>query len=247
MLNVDLHCHTRHSRDAVTPPLELVERAAEAGIDRVAVTDHGRIEGALEARARHPRRVVVGEEVRCACRTEVIGLFLDSRIPQGIELEEAIERIRDQGGIVYAPHPFAYPLGGGSRAGRLLERADVVEVANSRAFLPWWNRRARRAAEERGLPGCAASDAHFPRELGRAFTRMPAFDGPDAFLDAVATAEPVLRRVTGPVGHLESMVRKRMRLAAEALPSADDAGEARGAPDTGRTQGTGAPLPRSRR
>lgn len=219
MLNVDLHLHTRYSPDAVTPPGEVVERAVEAGLDRIAVTDHGEVDGALEARARHPDRVIVGEEVRCRCRTEVIGLFLSRRIPDGLALEETVERIRDQGGVVYVPHPYAYAWSATSRAARALPRADVVEVANARAFLPWWNRRARRAARDRGLPGCAGSDAHFPREMGRAFTRMPAFEGPESFLRAVSGAEPVLMRVTGPAGHLESLVRKGARLAAGALTS----------------------------
>lgn len=235
MLNVDLHLHTRYSPDAVIPPDELVERAVEVGLDRVAVTDHGEVDGALEARARHRERVIVGEEVRCACRTEVIGLFLSRRIPDGLPLEETVERIRDQGGVVYVPHPYAYAWRAGARAHRALPRADVVEVANARAFLPWWNRRARRAARELGLPGCAGSDAHFPREMGRAFTRMPAFDGPDAFRRAVRRAEPVLRRITGPTGHLESMLHKGARLAADAIiPDGGGADRRRALPLPGR-------------
>lgn len=231
MLNVDLHLHTRHSPDAAIRPDELVERAVEAGLDRIAVTDHGEVDGALEARARHPDRVIVGEEVRCACRTEVIGLFLSRRIPDGLALEETVERIRDQGGVVYVPHPYAYAWSATARAARALPLADVVEVANARAFLPWWNRRAARAARDRGLPGCAGSDAHFPREMGRAFTRMPAFDGPETFLRAVTRAEPVLRRVTGPAGHLESLVRKGVRLAAGALaPDGTSEGDRRTLP-----------------
>lgn len=220
MLNVDLHCHTRHSRDAVTPPLELVERAVEVGLDRVAITDHGEVAGALEARARHPGRVIVGEELRCRCRTEVIGLFLRSRIPQGLALEETVERIREQGGLVYLPHPYAYAWRPGARVERALPWVDVVEVANARAFLPWWNRRARRTAGDRGLPGCAGSDAHFHRELGRAFTRMPAFDGAESFRSAVARAEPVLFRTTGPRDHVESALRKGCRILVDALAGA---------------------------
>lgn len=235
MLNVDLHAHTLHSRDAAVPPRTLVERAVDAGLDRIAVTDHGEVDGAFEARYRHPRRVIVGEEVRCRCRTEVIGLFLSRRVPQGLALEETVERIRDQGGIVYLPHPYAYASGAGARADRALPLADVVEVANARAFLPWWNRRARRAARVRGLPGCAGSDAHFPREIGRAFTRMPAFHGPASFREAVLRAEPVLRAITGPAGHVESAFRKGVRLAAEAL-APEGAGEEPG----------GMPVPQSR-
>src|SRR5690606_14345848 len=75
-LRVDLHAHTRFSPDAAMSPRELVDRALDAGVDRIAVTDHGEIEGALEARAYAPAHVIVGEEIRCEGKTELIGLFL---------------------------------------------------------------------------------------------------------------------------------------------------------------------------
>ena len=75
-MRVDLHSHTRYSLDATTTPQQLVQRAREAGLDRIAVTDHGEIEGALRARELDPALVIVGEEIRCRCGVELIGLFL---------------------------------------------------------------------------------------------------------------------------------------------------------------------------
>ncbi len=195
------------------PARELIERAVAVGLDRIAVTDHGTIEGALEARELAPDRVIVGEEVRCACRTELIGLFLTERIPQGLPFEEVVERIRDQGGVVYAPHPYAYAWRPLSRARRAMAVADVVEAFNARAFLPPWNRAATRAAARRSLPVGAGSDAHFPAELGRAYTLMPAFSGRGEFLEAVRTARPVDVAVTTPVAHLRSAGLKLARAA----------------------------------
>ena len=231
MIKVDLHCHTRYSPDASTSPRELVERTREAGLDRVAVTDHGEIDGAFAAAALDPERVVVGEEIRCACRTEVIGLFLKSHVPTGLPLEETVERIRDQGGVVYVPHPFAYLWRPGGRARRCLAHADAVEVANARAFLPVWNRRAARAARDRGLPGCAGSDAHVPGELGRAYTRMPTFADATSFRRALAGAEPVLESTTGPHAHLASIARKAWSLAADAV---EEQRRGLGRPEAGR-------------
>jgi predicted metal-dependent phosphoesterase TrpH len=179
---VDLHCHTHASRDAWTPPAVLVERAQEAGLDRIAVTDHGEIEGALRARELDPERIIVGEEIKCACGTELIGLFLERRIEPGLPIEEVAERIRDQGGVVYVPHPFAYPWRVQERARRALVLADLVEGFNARAFWPQWNRAAVSAASARGLPCFAGSDAHFPREIGRAYTWLPEFSGPAELL-----------------------------------------------------------------
>jgi hypothetical protein len=213
--SVDLHAHTCWSADASTTPAELVERAAEEGIERIAVTDHGEIEGALRARAIDPNRVIVGEEIRCAGRTELIGLFLHERIPNGLSVEETAERIRDQGGIVYAPHPWAYAYRPGWHAERSIAVADVVEIFNSRAFWGRWNRLAlQHAARERRVMA-ASSDAHFPQEIGRARTILPVFEGPNGLLEALSSGEPVAHAVGSPFLHVASVLlaaRRRLPL-----------------------------------
>lgn len=192
-----------------------MERARAAGLDRIAVTDHGTIEGALVARDADPELVIVGEEIRCRCRTELIGLFLRERVPQRLPLEETVERIRDQGGIVYAPHPYAYARQALWRARRALTVADVVEAVNARAFLPLWNRAAARAAARHGIPAGAGSDAHFPFEIGRAFARMPDFRTAEEFRAALPDARPVRRRGSSPFLHVASLGLKCGRLAFE--------------------------------
>ena len=201
-IRADLHAHTRYSPDGLITPETLVERAREVGLDRVAVTDHGVIDGALAARMLDPSLIIVGEEIRCRCRTELIGLFLTRRIPQGLPLPEVVDRIRDQGGVVYVPHPFAYVVLSEWHARRSLDVADVVEVCNSRAFLPSWNRRAARVAAQRGLFVGAGSDAHVERELGRAWTEMPCFATAAEFRAALSFARPVLSRLGSPFLHL---------------------------------------------
>ncbi len=210
-LRVDLHCHTSFSPDSTTSPARLVERARQVGLDRVAVTDHGEVEGAILARRLAPELVIVGQEVRCADRTELIGLFLRERVPPGLSLEETAARIRAQGGVVYLPHPYAYLTWPNRRAERALALADAVEAFNARAFWPSWNRRARRAGADAGLPLGAGSDAHFPGEVGRAYTELPDFDGPAAFRAALASARPVGRSLSSPAVHVASAVLKAAR------------------------------------
>jgi predicted metal-dependent phosphoesterase TrpH len=202
MFRVDLHSHTSFSQDGHTPPHVLVERAREVGLDRIAVTDHGTIDGALLARERAPDLVIVGEEIRCDCHTELIGLFLTERIPQRLPFRETVERIRAQGGVVYAPHPFAYPRQAFQRARRAIRAADVVEAVNARAFLPIWNHAAKNAAVLHGVPVAAGSDAHFAFEIGRAYAEMPAFTGVDGFREAVKTARPILTHTSSPLLHV---------------------------------------------
>lgn len=210
---VDLHAHTCWSHDAGTTPAELVERAAETGIGRIAVTDHGEIEGALRARSIDPQRVIVGEEIRCRGRTELIGLFLEERIPEGLSVEETAGRIRDQGGLVYAPHPWAYLYRPGHHARTSIEVADIVEVFNSRAFWGRWNRLAATSADRAGRLTAASSDAHFPHEIGRAMTVLPEFDGPQGLMGALRSGEPVAAVVGSPFVHVASvLVAARRRL-----------------------------------
>jgi hypothetical protein len=212
LLRVDLHSHTNRSLDAFTAPEELVERARETGLDRIAVTDHGEIEGALRARELDPNRVIVGQEIRCDCGTELIGLYLRQRIPMYRPLVEVVARIRDQGGVVYAPHPYAYPWRPVWKARRAIGVADIVEAFNARAFVPAWNRAASRVARRRGLPAGAGSDAHFPAEIGRAYTEMPAFRDAAGFRRALSGARPVGLATTGPALHVASSAMKAARL-----------------------------------
>ena len=164
------------------------------------------MDGALQAASIDPARVIVAEEVRCREGVDLIGLFLRDPIPDHAPLAEAIAAIRGQGGVVYAPHPFAYLTRGDERAALVLGVADVVEVFNSRAFAPAWNHKAAAAATERGLAGFASSDAHFPWEIGRAWTELPAFSDAASFLAAARAARPVGRRRGSILLHAGSML-----------------------------------------
>ncbi|MDH3495161.1 MAG: PHP domain-containing protein [Gemmatimonadota bacterium] len=200
-MRVDFHTHTSRSADALTSPRALVARAAAAGLDRIAVTDHGRIDGALAAADVDPDRVIVGEEVHCREGVHLIGLYVSAHVPHDLSVRDAAGRIRDQGGVVYAPHPFAYPWDPARKADLVLGVAELVEVFNARAFFPPWNRQAAAAAAARGLPAAASSDAHFPWEIGRAWTELPPFAGAAELRAVVAQARPVPRVLTTPVVH----------------------------------------------
>ena len=187
--SVDLHMHTNASPDCLSAPAEVVRRARELGLDRIAITDHDQIEGAFEAREVDPELVIVGEEVRTAEGLDLIGLFLTAHIPRGGSFREVAGEIRRQGGVVYVPHPFDSHRG---TTEEFLEDVrdciDVVEGFNARIHDPKRNQRAQQWALARGLPLGAGSDAHLLSEIGRARVVMPAFEGPAAFLDALSEA-----------------------------------------------------------
>ncbi|HSB87225.1 MAG TPA: PHP domain-containing protein, partial [Ilumatobacteraceae bacterium] len=104
-VRVDMHSHTMWSGDSTTTLDELTTAITESAIDVLCITDHNVIKGARELVDRLPCRVIVGEELRTAAG-EVIGLFLSEHVPAGLEPRAAARAIREQGGVVYIPHPF---------------------------------------------------------------------------------------------------------------------------------------------
>ena len=194
-VRVDCHLHTVASGDAVLTLEQLAERAHEAGLDVVCITDHNVTSAAIAATERDlGLRVIVGEEIRTP-DGDVIGLFLAERIPYVLPLPEVVGRIRTQGGLVYAPHPFDL---GRSSLGRVLPglsaegAVDVIEVFNAKIADQALNDRAAELARAFSLPGGAGSDAHDAPGVGAAYLEMPDFDGQAGFLATLAHA-----RVTG--------------------------------------------------
>ena len=197
-LVADLHMHTSWSHDCSIEVDELLDHAEAEGLGAIAVTDHNVFGGAREAveKARGRDLIVIpGEEVKTDDQGEVIGLFLHEEIPRGMTFAETVTAIREQGGVVYLPHPFdrmhAIPFP--ATLHRHLHEIDVLEVYNARLLFEGYNDEALRFARKYGLPMGAGSDAHVLQGVGTGALRMRAFDGPEEFLLSVRTAE-VLRR-----------------------------------------------------
>ena len=155
-MRVDCHLHTVASGDAVLTLEQLAERARQTGLDVVCITDHNVTSAAVAAAGRDLGvRVIVGEEIRTP-DGDVIGLFLTERIPYVLPLPEVIGRIRTQGGLVYAPHPFDLVR---SSLGRVLPglceegAVDIIEVFNAKIADQALN---DRAAELAGAFPCPA-------------------------------------------------------------------------------------------
>lgn len=201
-IRVDCHLHTMYSGDAVTTLDELGAQIEETGLDVVCVTDHHAVRGAREAIERDVGcRVVVGEEVRTAAG-EVIGLFLSRRVAHGLPVDEALAAIREQGGVVYVPHPFD-PVRHCLAEAVLRDlcsdgSVDAVEVFNAKVGLDHLNERAAALAAELDVPGGAGSDAHDPAAIGAAYLEMPDFDGPADFVEQLRDARVVGHRFDRP-------------------------------------------------
>lgn len=194
-----MHSHTMWSGDATTTPEEVIRAVAETGIDVLCVTDHSSVSGAFRLAEMSTAgdlacRVVVGIEAR-TWAGEVIGLFLSERPTPGLKPAELAQAIRDQGGLVYIPHPFD-PLRNCLRPEVLEDLAgsglvDAVEVLNAKTSLSSLNRAAGRFADRFGLARGAGSDAHVPDALGAAYVEMPDFTDATSFMMALGSAEVV--------------------------------------------------------
>jgi predicted metal-dependent phosphoesterase TrpH len=197
-LRVEMHCHTRASKDSLNPYDGILPAMDAAGIDRLVVTDHDRVDGALRMHAMAPERIIVGEEVRTKEGPDLIGIFLTDLIPKFTPMRETCERILAQGGVVYVPHPFdTRRRGGGELLDGIADLVDVVEAHNARTFKPEVNARGEAWARERGKLLGAGSDAHTLGEIGTAYVEVPPFEpNRDAFLAALAGA--TLVRGTSP-------------------------------------------------
>jgi Glycosyltransferase Family 4/PHP domain/PHP-associated len=197
-ITLDLHLHTEWSHDCSIPTEDLIDHAEAIGLGGIAVTDHNVFGGALEAVELARERdlvVIAGEEIKSDNQGEVIGLFLEAEIPRGMTFADTIAAIREQGGLVYLPHPFdrLHSIPDPATIHRHLAEIDVFEVYNARLLRDSFNDEALRFARKYGLLQGAGSDAHVLQGLGTGAVRMRRFDGPEEFLLSLRTAE-ILRR-----------------------------------------------------
>jgi predicted metal-dependent phosphoesterase TrpH len=194
----DLHMHTSWSHDCAVDPADLIMHAEAIGLGAIAVTDHNVLGGALETSALardHELVVIQGEEVKTVGQGEVIGLFLREEIPRGLSFTETVAAIREQGGLVYLPHPFdrMHSIPDPATLQRHLADIDVFEVYNARLLFEAYNDEALRFARKYNLTMGAGSDAHVLQGVGTGAVRMRAFDGAEEFLLSLRSAQ-ILRR-----------------------------------------------------
>lgn len=185
-LRADLHMHSSISRDSLVSLEEIIATCQKRGINCVALTDHGEIEASLRLAEIAPFKVITGEEIKTDSG-EVIGLFIKDKIESHLPLEETVSRIKEQGGLVYVPHPFDRLRRSRIDLFRFVQLVakgdvDIIEGRNARNTLPLDNRRAERYARQRGIAVGAGSDAHSTYEIGRCYVELEDFHDKEGFL-----------------------------------------------------------------
>lgn len=204
-LRVEFHCHTIFSKDSLTRPARLVEAARKKGLERVVVTDHNTIAGALRAHQIDPEHMIVGEEIMTT-RGEILAAFVVEEIPARLTPQETIRRLREQGAFISVSHPFDSLRNGRWALPDLLEIAplvDAIETFNARCVSPDDNRRAQEFARQHGLAGTVGSDAHALLELGRASLTLEYFNDADGLRRVIGRGQ-AQTRLSSPLIHLTS-------------------------------------------
>ena len=135
--------------------------------------------------------MIVGEEVKTAEQGEVIGLFIEEKIPRGLTMAETVAEIKRQGGLVYVPHPFdrMHAVPDYEHLPEILDDIDAIEVFNPRVAIGAFNEEAVRFAAKYRIVAGAGSDSHVAQGLGSVRIRMRDFDGPEEFLQSLRDAE----------------------------------------------------------
>lgn len=194
LLRTEFHCHTTYSPDGLIRPETIVARARVAGIDRLIVTDHNTIRGALTAREFDPQLVIVGEEVQTE-KGELLAAFVIEEVPAYLPPMEAVRRLRDQGAFISVSHPFDPARSGWSLADleELLPWVDAIETFNARCASVRMNIAAQNYAREHDIPGTAGSDAHMAYELGRANLLLPLFSSAAELRSVIRQGKPDVR------------------------------------------------------
>jgi len=196
-VRVDLHLHSRYSHDSRTTLEELVERCRECGLDRIALTDHNAVDGAIELARIAPELAIVGEEAKTR-EGEVIGLFITRRLPPYLRPEEVMDLVHDMGGLTYVPHPFDRNRSH-FRAERIVELADRIDIIE--VYNPWCDAAANAAAAtvaaELNKVAATGSDAHSVHELGRTWMEMEPYADVQDFLPKLRSARHVVTAESG--------------------------------------------------
>lgn len=236
MLRVDYHLHTSYSYDSEASLEDVLQHASQASLDRLCVTDHDTIEGALRLRDLAGTRleVVIGCEFSTEDGSQVIGLGI-SRLPPQRRTLDLLQAIKADGGQVLLPHPFRRSSGifrpemRRSRAfiEEILSHTDLVESFNGHDTFDK-NAANFEFARARGLAAVAGSDAHRAEEVGSVFVEYELNDAQDGvsprrifFPTQTPRNEPALKRrvlefyhghrdrMPGPVQSLYHAARRR--------------------------------------
>lgn len=190
MFKVDFHSHTIYSSDSIATINAQITAARKRGLDRLAITDHNTLHGAMEAQAAAPDLIIVGEEIKTT-EGELLALFVTKEVPKNLEPMAALKHLKDQGAFISVSHPFDPQRSGWSMETleKLVPLVDAIETRNARVVDAAYNTHAEEFAAAHNLSGTAGSDGHHPSEIGRVYSLLPEFHDAESLRKAIRDAQ----------------------------------------------------------
>jgi predicted metal-dependent phosphoesterase TrpH len=192
---VDLHAHTRffHGHERAAQLFDPVGVQLLAGmtrlrdLDGVALTNHDYYRefdlgdgGSDSGTGSRFAATIPGIEITTTQgHVLVVGPDPPRRTEPGeLTPEEAVELAHDRDCAAIIAHPYR-----NSTVRNVEAKFDAIEVNGKHPRTEEW---VQRLAENHGLPMVGGSDAHYPIEVGRAFTRIEAEElTPEAVVEAI--------------------------------------------------------------
>ncbi len=182
LARADLHLHTNLG-DGTASPQRVLEIARQRNLQVIAVTDHDHLEGAKRVQELMDRdgvrdvQLIWGAEVTTR-DGHFLALFIRKAPRMLLRVEEAIEQIKEQGGLCVIPHPMGRLVPSLSRRkiDDLLTRGypiDAIETYNPSPANASAREEVRRLNAQWGLAQTGGSDAHFWQHIGAAYTLFP--------------------------------------------------------------------------
>lgn len=195
MIKLDLHTHSHASPDGGITADQYATALEDNILDFIAVTDHDSIDEAKRLHESLGERIIVGEEIT-TLHGEIIGLFLHKVIPPGQSALKTVQAIKEQGGLVYIPHPFETVRKGITQTDldHIAELVDIVEVYNGRALLQNRGPEATTWARMNGKVAAASSDAHGIKGVGSAYSTIKESPSKNNLIELLRLAHLHMRR-----------------------------------------------------
>lgn len=168
---VDFHTHSILSYDGGLSNDDYSKILDSGILDCIAITDHSEVDFAMKMKEKYGSKIIVGEEMKTEFG-DIIGLFLNSKIKNGMSLNKTINEIKKQGGIVFLPHP-SDPMRSGifeKEFAKVIDDIDIIEVFNARYLFPGGIDLSRDFSDRYRKLVAVGSDAHSVKEVGRTYS-----------------------------------------------------------------------------
>ncbi|MGN1362823.1 MAG: PHP domain-containing protein [Methanobrevibacter sp.] len=187
-MKLDPHIHSTYSGDAVNTPKEIIEKSKTLGLDIIAISDHNTVKGNEEARklSKNDDLLVIPSIEISSEYGHILGLGAEETIKKGLNPEETVDLIHEQGGLAIIPHPYCYYRNGLFCKYKNKDiDIDGVESKNARFILGYSNYMGKKLANEKNIAEIGSSDAHYKEFIMDCYTEIDCEKDIDSVLKAI--------------------------------------------------------------